>query len=128
MMTAIASEARVPQRDETLRAKELQRGAALERANRIRTARRIIKEELAAGERELAALILQPPEAIFSAKVGDVLEWQPGIGFWRAGKILASGPGSPGVGRGVRMQALSESSRRRIVGRLADVTGFLATG
>jgi hypothetical protein len=102
-----------------------QREAALAKGNRIRTARKQIKEELAAGERELAELILDPPDAILTAKVGDVLEWMPGIGYWRAGKILGPGSESPGVGRAVRVGHLSERTRDRIAARLAHITGFV---
>jgi hypothetical protein len=96
-----------------------QRQTALQEANRIRSARKAIKAQLASGELELAELIMDPPDEVLTATIGEVLLWQPGIGTFRASKILAGGPSSPGVGRGVKMEYLSDSTRRRLRERLA---------
>lgn len=91
-----------------------QRRDALLRANRVRSERAEIKRRLAAGEVTLTELLDDPPPAIATATIGSVLEWVPGIGHWRAGRILAAGPGSPGVTRGVPVCKLSDTSRVRI--------------
>ena len=91
-----------------------QRTRALDRANEVRTRRKEIKEELASRELELAELITAPPAEVESAKVGDVLEWMPGIGRTRVKKILAD----TGVGPGVLMGHLSYATRMRICSRL----------
>jgi hypothetical protein len=95
-----------------------QRQTALQEANRIRSARKAIKAHLASGELELADHGLDPPDEVLTASIGEVLLWQPGIGTFRASKILAGGPNSPGVGRGVKMEHLSASTRRRLCERL----------
>lgn len=102
------TEARVRQRDE-----------ALAEANRIRSARRRIKDQLARGEVDLRELVMEPPDEILTAEIGQVLEWAPGIGRFRATKILSSGNGGPIVGRAVKLEHLSTSTRVRICGRLA---------
>lgn len=91
-----------------------QRARALSRANEVRTARKEIKEQLATRELELVELITAPPEEVESAKLGDVLEWMPGIGRSRVKKILAE----TGVGPGVLMGHLSDVTRTRICARL----------
>lgn len=97
-----------------------QRREALRRANKVRSARAEIKRQLAAGEVTLAQLLSDPPPAIYSATIGTVLEWVPGIGHWRSGRILATGHGSPGVGRGVHVDCLSQASKDRILVRLEE--------
>jgi hypothetical protein len=74
-----------------------QRREALLKANGVRTARAEIKRQLAEGEITLELLLQEPPDAIHNASLGEVLEWAPGIGKWRSGRILAAGPGAPGV-------------------------------
>lgn len=101
-----------------------QRREALQRANRVRSARAEIKRQLAEGELSLGELLHEPPDAIRSATIGTVLEWVPGIGHWRAGRILASGTGSPGVGRGVQVDRLSEASKERILVRFDEWVPF----
>jgi hypothetical protein len=101
-----------------------QRREALQRANRVRSQRAGIKRQLADGELTFAELLAEPPTAIRTATIGSVLEWVPGIGHWRAGRILAQGPGSPGVGRGVLMGHLSEASKRRILARYETYVPF----
>lgn len=95
-----------------------QRERALQEANRVRTQRATIKRQLAAGEVDLTELVLEPPEEIYTVKIGSLLEWAPGIGPFRASKILMGGYGSPGVGRNVKVEHLSHSTRRRIVERI----------
>lgn len=95
-----------------------QRERALTEANRIRSARRRIKDQLASGEVDLRDLIMDPPDEILTAEIGGVLEWVPGIGRHRATKILSTGNGGPIVGRAVKLEHLSSITRARICGRL----------
>lgn len=98
-----------------------QRDRALAEANRIRTARKEFKRQLADGEVELGTLLMEPPEEILTAEVGQFLEWMPGIGRWRAGKILQDRyGGGPIVGRAVRIEHLSLRTRERIRVRIED--------
>lgn len=103
-------------------AKTAQRDTALAEANRIRSARKEIKQQLAHGGVELADLIMDPPDEILTAEIGDVLEWAPGIGRFRAGKILSNGHGGPIVGRAVKLEHLSTTTRQRIIGRIGLTT------
>jgi hypothetical protein len=100
-----------------LQEQQQQRREALQRANQVRSQRAEIKRQLVDGELTFAELLASPPLAIHTATIGTVLEWVPGIGHWRAGRILAGGPGSPGVGRGVLMASLSDGSKNRILVR-----------
>lgn len=95
-----------------------QRMSALQEANRVRIARARIKEQLLAGEVELVELVLAPPEDIFTVKIGDLLEWAPGIGPFRAGKILNGGFGKQIVGRSVAVEHLSAATRARVCERI----------
>lgn len=98
-----------------------QRDRALAEANRIRSARKEIKRQLAAGEIELATLLMDPPEEILTAEVGQFLEWMPGIGRWRAGKILTNPYGGGKiVGGGVRLENLSVRTRERLCARIEE--------
>jgi hypothetical protein len=65
-----------------------QRRQALARANAVRTARAKLKKDLAAGNADLAPLIVNPPEFAASAKVVDLLVSLPKIGQVRAQQIL----------------------------------------
>lgn len=105
-------------------AQRQQRREALLRANKVRTARAEIKRQLADCEVTLAELLDDPPPAILNAPIGDVLEWAPGIGRWRSGRILAAGTGSPGVGRMVHIEHLSDASKGRILARYEEWVPF----
>jgi hypothetical protein len=100
-----------------------QRRAALKRANRVRYARAELKRQIVAGEVDLAELVLDPPEIMLSAKIGDVLEWGYGIGRWRAQRILAGGvPGRPPVARAnARLEHLSAPTRARIAEAVREI-------
>lgn len=92
-----------------------QRQLALAQANRIRSARARMKEQIKAGELDVCDLILEPPAVLASAQIGDVVEWAPGIGRWRAQKILG------GVVRtAARMESLGDFTRRRVVDRIHE--------
>jgi hypothetical protein len=91
-----------------------QRNMALLRANEVRTARARMKGEAKAGELDVCAVLIDPPSTVLTAKVGDVVKWAPGIGDWRAKRILN------GLARAnARMSHLGEATRQRIASRLS---------
>ena len=65
-----------------------QRRQALARANAVRVARAKLKKDLAAGNADLAPLIVKPPEYAATAKVVDLLVSLPRIGQVKAHRIL----------------------------------------
>lgn len=96
-----------------------QRRAALQNANRVRVTRADAKKEVIAGKRDVTLLIEDPPTWMLTAKIGDVLEWEPGIGRWRAGRVLN------GLARAnARLETLSEGTRLRIVARFRETTPY----
>ncbi len=66
-----------------------QRLRALRHANEVRSARAKLKRELAAGEIELAQILVEPPSCVRMARVRDLLLVLPKIGSVKAGRILA---------------------------------------
>jgi hypothetical protein len=66
-----------------------QRLRTLEQANEVRSARAKLKQQLAAGEIELAEILTQPPECARTLRVHDLLLVLPKIGSVKAGRILA---------------------------------------
>src|SRR4051812_50192010 len=83
-----------------LQEQQQQRREALQRANQVRSQRAEIKRQLVDGELTFAELLASPPLAIHTATIGTVLEWVPGIGHWRGGRVLGGGPRPPGGGAG----------------------------
>jgi len=65
-----------------------QRMDALERANKIRTARAQLKRDLKAGKVSIHQLLLKPPSYLETAKVFDMLLAVPKYGRVKANKIL----------------------------------------
>lgn len=65
-----------------------QRLRALERANQVRHERAELKRELAAGTRQLAHLLANPPACAQTARVRELLLAVPGIGPARATRAL----------------------------------------
>lgn len=65
-----------------------QRRQALAKANEVRTARRDLKVELAAGLGDPAAIVEVPPLAFESMRVRDLLLALPGVGRRTADKML----------------------------------------
>jgi hypothetical protein len=102
----------------------VQRDQALARANKVRRARAEIKRQLGCGDVTLADLLADPPEPIANARIGDVLVWARGIGSYRASRILAGGPGSPGVGAAVQIAHLSDATIARILVRFEEWVPF----
>lgn len=94
---------------------ERQRSVALARANEIRTARKVIREQAKEGIVDVGELLLLPPDVLDTMKVGDVIQWAPGIGEWRMKRILA------GLARSnAKVSHLGIATRRRIVERLRE--------
>jgi hypothetical protein len=92
-----------------------QRNLALVRANQVRTARATMKGQAKAGELDVCAVLRDPPSTILTANVGDVVKWAPGIGDWRAKRILN------GLARAnAKVSHLGEATRQRIASRLSD--------
>ena len=96
-----------------------QRRAALLRANDVRFKRADAKRDVTAGKLDLTELLYDVPVWLRTAKVGDVLEWEPGIGRWRASRVLN------GLARAnARLDTLSLATRLRIVARFRETTPY----
>ncbi len=85
---------------------------ALARANQIRIERAGLKRQIAEGEVDAAAVILDPPPAARSWSVGELLVSQRGWGAARCRRFLAR----------------SHISERRTVGELTDRQRHLLAG
>jgi hypothetical protein len=85
---------------------------ALARANQIRVERAELKRQIAEGEVEAAAVILDPPGAAHSWPVGELLVSQRGWGAARCRRFLAR----------------SHINERRTVGELTDRQRHLLAG
>jgi hypothetical protein len=91
----------------------IQRDRALQKANEVRVARKELKEQIKAGERTVVDIIESPPAYLSTAPIGDVVMWEPGIGRWRAGKVIN------GLARmSTPVDRLSPKTRQRIAERL----------
>jgi hypothetical protein len=103
MMTAV----------EVVRGNE-QRNLALARANEVRTARATMKGRAKAGELDVCEVLMDPPSTLDTARIGDVVKWAPGIGDWRAKRILN------GLARSnAKLEHLGDATRQRIATRLS---------
>lgn len=67
-----------------------QRMSALTRANQIRSARAQLKRDLKAGRTSLAAIIMDPPDWLETAKLFELLLATPKYGRVKANKVLTS--------------------------------------
>jgi hypothetical protein len=93
--------------------RQRQRHEALQLANGVRLPRAALHRDAKAGRVKVADLIDNPPAVILTAEVGTIVEWAPGVGRWRAKKILA------GLARPeTTVNHLGASTRRRIASRL----------
>lgn len=92
----------------------IQRREALNRANRIRSERAILKGDIRAGRVVIHDLLLDPPEFIETAKVFDLLLAVPKLGRVKVNKILAQCRVSPSKTIG----GLSPRQRTEIVSLL----------
>lgn len=94
-------------------ARLIQRERALRKANEVRVARKELKERIKAGELTVVDIIESPPTYLSTAPIGDVVMWEPGIGRWRAGKVIN------GLARmSTPVEALSPKTRTRIAERI----------
>ena len=66
-----------------------QRMRSLGQANEVRTARAVLKRELASGRVLIEDVLAQPPVSATTAKVSDLLLAVPGLGPARATRALA---------------------------------------
>jgi hypothetical protein len=87
---------------------------ALERANKIRTARAQLKRDLKAGKVSIHKLLLEPPAYLETAKVFDMLLAVPKYGRVKANKVLVQCRISPSKTIG----GLSERQRTELVSML----------
>ena len=88
-----------------------QRLRALEQANEVRSARAKLKQDLAAGEIELAQILASPPACARTARVRDLLLALPQIGSVKAGRILAR----CGIAHGKTLAGLSDRQRAELL-------------
>ena len=91
-----------------------QRMDALSKANEVRARRAQLKLDLKSGRVSLAALIVDPPPYLETAKVLDMLLALPGHGRVKATKILNSCRVSPSK----TFAGLSERQRKELAVRL----------
>ncbi len=99
---------------ERLSRSHIQRMDALARANHIRTERAQVKRDLKAGRISVAALLLEPPSCVETAKVFDLLLAVPRYGRVKVNKVLAHCRISPSKTIG----GLSERQRKELVALL----------
>lgn len=92
----------------------VQRMAALDRANEIRSYRADLKVRIKAGEQPVRAVLLKPVDELASMKVFDVLLAIPSVGRVKANKILSRSRCSPSKTIG----GLSERQRGELVALL----------
>jgi hypothetical protein len=91
-----------------------QRMDALNRANRIRTARAQLKRDLKANRTSIHDLLLEPPEYVETAKVFDMLLAVPKYGRVKVNKVLQQCRISPSKTIG----GLSQRQRAELVSML----------
>ena len=89
----------------------VQRMAALQRANDVRSRRAQLKRDLKAGRQPIHELLLEPPEYLLTAKVFDLLLAVPKYGRVKVNKILSQCRISPSKTLG----GLSERQRGELV-------------
>jgi hypothetical protein len=95
---------------------DVQRLAALERANEIRIARARLKRDLKAGHTQIHGLLLDPPEWLQTAKVFDLLLAVPKYGRVKVNRILTRCRVSPSKTIG----GLSDRQRLALLGALGE--------
>ena len=91
-----------------------QRMDALSKANQVRALRAQLKHDLNSGRMSLAALMVDPPPYLATAKVFDLLLALPGHGQVKATKILNSCRVSPSK----TFAGLSQRQRQELAVRL----------
>jgi hypothetical protein len=94
-----------------------QRHDALAKANRIRTWRRCLKQDLKHRRVDVRAMLLDPPEEMLTMKVFDLLMAVPKQGRVKVNRLLVQHRISPSKTVG----GLSERQRGELVGRLSPL-------
>jgi hypothetical protein len=87
---------------------------ALASANRVRTARKQLKERLALGEEDARELLREVPPWLSSAEIMDFLTWIPKVGEVKARKIVAKAMLNPSR----TLSALTERQRQEVASLL----------
>ena len=93
-----------------------QRMDALKRANDIRTRRARFKRDLKTGRESIAERLLDPPEWLETAKVGELVLALPKYGRVKTNKVLAGCAVSPSKTVG----GLTVRQRAELVGMLGE--------
>lgn len=65
-----------------------QRMAALQRANEVRTRKAVLKRDIKAGHRDLAQVLIDPPDYLLSAKIWELLLCVPKWGRVKVNHLL----------------------------------------
>lgn len=87
-----------------------QRRKALQKANKVRTGRKELKERLALGTEDARALLAKPTALISEVEIIEFLTWVPHIGKTTAKGIMSKTETSGTLHVG----CLGEATRRRI--------------
>lgn len=96
-----------------------QREEALKHANEVRTKRARLKRDLKAGRASIHTLLLDPPDYLKTAKVGDMLMSIPKYGRVKVNKVLTQCRISPSKTIG----GLSERQRTELASLLRQRRG-----
>ena len=107
-----------PERADREVAAREQRMSALGDANRIRTARAMLKNDLATGRARVEDVLTHPPAFAATAKVSDLLLAVPGFGPVRATRALTRCQ----ISHGKTAAGLSERQRVALVALLRSET------
>jgi hypothetical protein len=91
-----------------------QRMDALQRANEIRSQRAQLKKDLKASRKQIALILLEPPDYVETAKVFDLLLHVPKYGRVKVNKLLTQCKVSPSKTIG----GLSQRQRSELVALL----------
>lgn len=100
-----------------------QRMSALQKANRFRTATRILKGEIKDGKVTLADTILDPPEHIMGVRAVKCLTWARGIGNEKARRIARNA----GISPTIRFKDMPLPTRLRLATEIRLVEERLAS-
>ena len=90
----------------------VQRMEALQRANEIRTRRAQLKRDLKAGQAQIEAILLRPPEFVSTAKVFDMLMAVPKFGRVKAARFLNQAR----ISQSKTVGGLSDRQRTELIG------------
>lgn len=91
---------------------------ALQRANEVRQAKAEVRAGIESGRRSLADLLDDPPEVCAKVPIGELLEWAPGVGHFRAMRLLQDDCRRRIVGETLALGQIGEYSRGLIAANL----------